>query len=182
MAIKTEEDGRVDPLGLGIDAPGDGATPTTTPSPRKKRPRTKATDNDDDDDDGLASPSPRKKGLKIPSCLEEATEADLTLLRMRDEGRPWCEVNAVWEHMTGEKPGRTTLPNRLVRLKANVTTVPEEDVQRLVDAVAAVDAELERERYGRIAKAVVAAGGGTYDSQVIQKKVKELRGRGLLDR
>lgn len=37
-----------------------------------------------------------------------------------------------------------------------------------------VEAEFEREKYSRMAKALVEAGGGAYDAGAVQKKYKEL--------
>ena len=49
----------------------------------------------------------------IPRSYEECEEADKALLDMRDnEGKTWKEIRVVWEELTGQKTGNSTLPNR----------------------------------------------------------------------
>ena len=71
------------------------------------------------------------KGRGIPTSIAEASEADRAMLRMREEGKTWIEINAMWEAMTGEKPGKSTLPNRYTRLKSNLMTLEKGDVSSL---------------------------------------------------
>ena len=68
------------------------------------------------------------KGRGIPTSLAEASEADRAMLRMREENKTWIEINSMWEAMTGEKPGKSTLPNRFARLKANLMSLEKGDV------------------------------------------------------
>ena len=70
------------------------------------------------------------KGRGIPTSMAEASEADRAMLRMREEGKTWLEINSMWEAMTGEKTGKSTLPNRFARLKANLMSLEEGDVSR----------------------------------------------------
>ena len=49
----------------------------------------------------------------IPRCYNECDEADKALLDMRDkENKTWKQIRAVWEELTGQKTGTSTLPNR----------------------------------------------------------------------
>lgn len=49
----------------------------------------------------------------IPRSYEECDEADKTLIDMRDkENKIWKDIRVVWEEMTGQKTGNSTLPNR----------------------------------------------------------------------
>ncbi|KAI5294144.1 hypothetical protein KEM52_004616 [Ascosphaera acerosa] len=135
---------------------------STEPStPRKRVPAS---------EDG-GSPSKRSK---IPTCIEEASAEDLMLVRMKEEGRPIAEIRQAWEQMTGAKPGGSTLQVRYMRLKANLTVWAEEDIKRLLDAAKVVEAEWEKEKWARMAKALVEAGGATHDAAAVQKKYKEL--------
>ncbi|KAI5303293.1 hypothetical protein KEM56_007701 [Ascosphaera pollenicola] len=152
MAIKAEEPETIAPSLLLPQ----------TPSPKKRTKPTK-------DDDG----SPKKKAL--PSSLEEVSEKDKMLLRMKDEeNATWPEIREAWENMTGTKVGRSTLGIRYTRLKASLAVWDEADIARLLEAGKAVEAEFEREKYGRIAKALVEAGGKSYDTTAVQRKYKEL--------
>ena len=53
----------------------------------------------------------------IPRSLEEVSEADRKLMDMRDNGEDWKAIRKMWQQMTGEIPGSSTLPNRYTRLK-----------------------------------------------------------------
>ncbi|KAI5303295.1 hypothetical protein KEM56_007703 [Ascosphaera pollenicola] len=172
MGIKNEGE---EAQGLDTFAPPLLQTPSSSPKKRSKK-----TDDTEDDE----SPRKRQAGnkIKIPTCIEEASEEDRMLLRMKDEeGASWLEIRQAWEQVTGVVTGKTTLCNRYARIKANFTVVSEDDVSRLIDVTRAVEAELEREKLGRISKALVGAGGGSYDTNVIQKKLKELKKQGLLE-
>jgi hypothetical protein len=49
----------------------------------------------------------------IPRSYDECDEADKALLDMRDEEKKtWKQIRAVWEELTGQKTGTSTLPNR----------------------------------------------------------------------
>jgi len=49
----------------------------------------------------------------IPRSYDECDEADKALLDMRDRDKKfWKEIRVVWEELTGQKTGTSTLPNR----------------------------------------------------------------------
>ena len=49
----------------------------------------------------------------IPRSYDECDEADKALLDMRDKDKKfWKEIRVVWEELTGQKTGTSTLPNR----------------------------------------------------------------------
>jgi hypothetical protein len=49
----------------------------------------------------------------IARCYDECDEADKALLDLRErELKTWKEIRVVWEEMTGQKTGTSTLPNR----------------------------------------------------------------------
>ncbi len=50
-------------------------------------------------------------GRSIPATIEEADEADRTLVKMKDEGCTWPDIRATWMKITGETSvGASTLP------------------------------------------------------------------------
>lgn len=62
-----------------------------------------------------------------------------------------------------------------------ILSTTEEQIPRLLEACKSVEAEIERikaeadrDKFSRIAKAIVGAGGGSYTAVVVQKKLKEL--------
>jgi hypothetical protein len=49
----------------------------------------------------------------IARSFEECDEADKKLIVMRDQGKKtWAEIRGVWEAITKQKTGKSTLPNR----------------------------------------------------------------------
>lgn len=49
----------------------------------------------------------------IARCYEECDEADKALIDLREkELKTWKDIRVVWEEMTGQKTGNSTLPNR----------------------------------------------------------------------
>jgi hypothetical protein len=68
------------------------------------------------------------RGIPIPMSKEEASPADLMLLKRRDEGMSWREITAEWNQMTGQNLGNSTLPNRYLRMMAMWSVWKEGDV------------------------------------------------------
>ncbi|OJJ47068.1 hypothetical protein ASPZODRAFT_15751 [Penicilliopsis zonata CBS 506.65] len=151
----------------------------------KKRGRKKKEDNGDEQE----SPSKMKKTTKAskegtpkkmtlpptPATYEEAGEADRLLLHMKDvENKPWGEINAAWEAITGINVGKSTLGVRYMRLKANFTVWSKDDEEKLVAAKKEIEEKFEVEKWSRIADLIVANGGTKYSTAAIQKKIKDL--------
>ncbi|KAI5301906.1 hypothetical protein KEM56_001232 [Ascosphaera pollenicola] len=114
--------------------------------------------------------SPSKKA-QLPTSLAEAAEEDRMLFRMKDEeGRGWNEIRDAWQEMTGTDVTVNAVKKRHQRLKASFTVFNDEDVPRLLEAIE----QDGKDRWNRIAKAIVGAGGQSYNAVTIQKKMKEL--------
>ncbi|KAI5301907.1 hypothetical protein KEM56_001233 [Ascosphaera pollenicola] len=172
MAVKAEQ---TDSPALDTLPP---ALQTPQPSPRKRTKRTQAQDD--------ADTSPRKRQIaaanKVPTTMDEMSEEDRLLFRMRDkEGASWTEICAAWAELTGKPVKSDMVRKRFAKMKANFATFDEEDVPRLIDVRRRVNEEIEkakedieRQRFSRMATALVESGGGDYSVAVIQKKLKEL--------
>ncbi|TKA81975.1 hypothetical protein B0A49_00470 [Cryomyces minteri] len=167
----------------------------TTPVESKKRASNVAASGDDGDDIGIG-PGPAKRfktdkpattprlrkaptkaitpGRAIPRTMEECNEADRMLLSMRDTGKAWDEIKEAWEAATGEKVGRSTLPNRYTRLKANVMVFPAEDNIKLLAAKKTVEETFEKEKWSMIANDIIRNGGGAHSVTILQKQHKKL--------
>lgn len=77
---------------------------------------------------------------------------DAGLLTLLQEGRSWGDINKEWERITGNKPASSTLPNRFNRLKANISTVEDCDIDQMKLSVVAVEVAIETEYKEAIAK------------------------------
>ncbi|KAK2798934.1 hypothetical protein FQN50_008665 [Emmonsiellopsis sp. PD_5] len=169
-------------------AKSNGKTPAT-PRKRGRKPATeKATSEDGDDEEsptkkargGAAKAGGSEKGKKpgsrpMPTSYENASPEDRMLLRMKDEeGKPWGEIRAAWEEMTGEKVGGSTLSGRYARIKANFVVFNPDDEARLVQFKKEIESKFENEKWQQVAKAIEDAGGNKYPPAAVQKKFKEL--------
>lgn len=65
----------------------------------------------------------------IPATYESASDADKTLLRMKDvEGSSWANINSVVCEITGVQVGGSTLAVQYARIKANMQLFEKSDV------------------------------------------------------
>lgn len=72
---------------------------------------------------------PPVKSSTIPACWEEASAADRMLVTMRGKGEDWRKIRALWKEITGQDTATSTLPNRYIRVKANLMRLEEGDVR-----------------------------------------------------
>ena len=84
-------------------------------------------------------------------------------------GESWGTINAEWERLTGNKPGKSTLPNRFPRLKANLACVAANDVAQMLKSEAEVNEQIEAEvkelwgkKWVRVGKHMEDAGTQNY--------------------
>ncbi|KAL2352489.1 hypothetical protein BJ546DRAFT_1064223 [Cryomyces antarcticus] len=176
-----------------IEASSEEPVAPATPVKSKKRASNVTASGGDGDDSGIG-PGPAKRsmtdkpattprlrkapaktpGRAIPRTMGECNEADRMLLSMRDAGKAWDEIKEAWEAATGEKVGRSTLPNRYTRLKANVMVFPVEDNIKLLAARKTVEETFEKEKWSMIANDIIRNGGGAYSVTILPKQHKKL--------
>ena len=98
------------------------SNPTTTAMPSQKTPKSTKV--------ASFSSITRKKamGTRVPLSLATASEADKTMFRLKAEGKPWKEIQPVWEKMVGKKTGKSTLSVRYCKMKENFEANGGEDV------------------------------------------------------
>ena len=66
----------------------------------------------------------RRSKHHIPLSLDDASAEDLMLVKMKEEGRSWLEIEEAWKNKTGElKTGRSSLCVRYCRIKANLSSI-----------------------------------------------------------
>jgi hypothetical protein len=136
-----------------------------------------------------ATPSKKAKGSKIAESMDELAAEDKMLISWRDvcrsrgcksrerqnqltvrqTGKPWSEIRAEWEHLTGKKPGASTLNVRFGRLKANLSCVTAEDIPHMMCCEVEVVHQIENEikdlwnkKWARIGKAMEDKGTASY--------------------
>lgn len=148
----TPKKGRGRPKALKNKVNGDAAGPITPPKTPKRKASKQAADKpdkspeDDGDSDTVAgakarttttkSGAPRKraaaakvgKQMPISTSFDLASDADKMLYNWKEDGKSWKEINEKWTELTGEEPGKSTLSNRYVRLKANFMVLKKGDV------------------------------------------------------
>jgi len=76
--------------------------------------------------------------------------------------------------MTGNKLGKSTLPNRYIRLKANLACVASDDIQQMLQSEAEITEKIEAEykealvkKWARVAKHMEDAGAQNYPVRTI---------------
>lgn len=63
---------------------------------------------------------PRRSRNPIPHSLDEANAADVMLVKMKEKGRSWLEIEEAWENITGKAQTTKTLSGRYCRIMANL--------------------------------------------------------------
>lgn len=112
---------------------------------------------------------------KIATSVEELSVQDRLLLTMKDAGKSWSDIIAAWKDATGDTPGKSTLPNRYARLKANITQMKQEDQEILLIAYKKVHEKFERDKWDLIKKTMEDDGAdNSYTTATIQKQYKKL--------
>ncbi|OCL10315.1 hypothetical protein AOQ84DRAFT_387595 [Glonium stellatum] len=169
-----------EPVTPPINSEGDGGdafpTPITPKTPRTpKTPKSgskRSATNVEGENDASGKP---KGSSKIATSVEELSVQDRLLLTMKDAGKSWSEIIAAWKNATGETPGKSTLPNRYARLKANITQMKPEDQDILLIAYRKVYEKFERDKWELIKRTMEEDGAdNSYSAATIQKQYKKL--------
>lgn len=71
------------------------------------------------------------KRIPIPSSLDEANAADVMLVKMKEERRPWLEIEKVLEKQTGIAQAATSLSRRYSRIMRNLARTRVKTDERL---------------------------------------------------
>ena len=72
----------------------------------------------------LAAPTDQSATRKpLPRSLDEASAADIMLIKMKEECRPWPEIKEAWEKKTGKAQNTKSLSSRYTRVMANLTSL-----------------------------------------------------------
>ncbi|KAL4940139.1 hypothetical protein BDV06DRAFT_224377 [Aspergillus oleicola] len=152
------------------------ASTTNTPTKKPKKDTTGA--DNEDGGPGSAAGTPTRATLpSIPSTLAAAGEGDKLILRLRDAGKGWAEINKSFFETTGIKVGQSTLRMRYTTMKGHFAGFDEADEPRLMRFKKEIEDKFETEKWTRISEAIVGDGGGKYASPALQRKFKELKAK-----
>ncbi|KAK8232984.1 hypothetical protein HDK77DRAFT_494529 [Phyllosticta capitalensis] len=111
----------------------------------------------------------------IATSLDQLSMLDRTMVQMKDAGKGWKEINAMWEKETGDRPAKSTLPNRYSRLMANLTSIPEDDQAKLAEAKAFVEQDFAKTKWERIGQRMRELGvENRYATTVLQKQWEKM--------
>lgn len=94
-------------------------TPKTPKSPKSAKPPKEKTPKDKTD----SAPRPNK-ATKIPTCMEEMTDADKMIIRMKDAGSSNAEIAKAWNDLTGANVTGDSIKTRVRRIKDNLQVWP----------------------------------------------------------
>ena len=97
-----------------------GEYPPDTPTIKTRNNQPRSSSEKVHSHTGLTSPF--NKRMPIPRSLREANGADRMLLRMKDEGRQWDEIEEALEKETGIAHAKGSLRHRYNRIMANFAT------------------------------------------------------------
>jgi len=102
----------------------------------------------------------------LPKKYEKAGPADKFLFDNHEKGMSFEEITPHWLELAGRSTSdvlsNSMLSNRYSRMKMNFSMIKEEDHVLLFEAKKRIDAELEAERWARVAADMVSNGGGSY--------------------
>lgn len=83
-------------------------------------------------------------------------------------------INIEWKRITGNMPGKSTLPNRYPRLKANLACVASDDLQQMLNSEAEVNEQIEAEvrdlwnkKWAKVGKHMEDAGSQSYPVRLV---------------
>jgi hypothetical protein len=83
-------------------------------------------------------------------------------------------INLEWKRITGNMPGKSTLPNRYPRLRANLACVASDDLQQMLNSEAEVNEQIEAEvkdlwnkKWARVGKHMENAGSQNYPVRLV---------------
>ncbi|KAI5307274.1 hypothetical protein KEM56_001085 [Ascosphaera pollenicola] len=124
-----------------------------------------------------ASASPSKSKRTIATSLSEASAEDKLMVYLKEEEhKPWGEIAAAIEKLTGNSASEKSLSKRYSRLKRNfgAKEFDDEDMPYVLQCKQEIEAKFQNELYVRIAEALTALGRPQYPAAVIKKKVQGL--------
>ncbi|QDS69390.1 hypothetical protein FKW77_004619 [Venturia effusa] len=110
------------------------------------------------------------KASKIPETFDELEEQDRMVIEWKERGEGWNAINEEWKRITGNMPGKSTLPNRYPRLKASLACV-------------AIEAEIKdmwNKKWARVSKHMEDADKQSYPAATLEKHYKKMKAAGTL--
>ncbi|KAE9977658.1 hypothetical protein EG328_001873 [Venturia inaequalis] len=125
------------------------------------------------------------KASKIPETFDELADEDKMMIEWKERGEGWGVINEEWKRITGNMPGKSTLPNRYTRVKASLACVASDDVEQMLTSEVEINKQIEAEvkdlwnkKWARIGKQMEDAGKQSYPAATLEKHYKKMKATG----
>ncbi|KAL8903142.1 MAG: hypothetical protein Q9171_007502 [Xanthocarpia ochracea] len=112
--------------------------------------------------------------VQLPATWSEASQADQTLVRMKEAGKPWSEIRVKWLEMTGQDTASSTLPNRYKRLQVIMMELQDGEKETLLAAKEAVEANWKNTMWTAVSIKMADMGAGKYPPDFLCKEFKKM--------
>jgi len=84
------------------------------------------------------------------------------MLTFIQKGKGWSEIGEEWFKLTGQRPGSTTLPNRLTRIRENIGDFSNDDDRLLVKCKREIEETFANDKWNIVAEQMIIKGGGKF--------------------
>lgn len=108
--------------------------------------------------------------VAFPKSWGEASDADHTLFRMKNENRTWDEIQRVWKEKTGNDITKKGLSKRFIRLRDQLQDIQEVDTDLLFDVVEKIEEGFAREKWQLVTEAMARKGASGYSKDFFEKQ------------
>ncbi|KAL9000471.1 MAG: hypothetical protein Q9169_000988 [Polycauliona sp. 2 TL-2023] len=117
----------------------------------------------------------------LPTKWSEASEADKTLVAMKEAGHPWSEIRTKWFEMTGQDTASSTLPNRYKRLQVIMMELQDGEKEILLAAKAAIEANWKNSLWTLVAAKMEELGARKLPTDFLMKEFRKMEAAGATD-
>lgn len=110
----------------------------------------------------------------LPTKWSKASQADETLVSMKESGYSWNEIREKWTELTGQVTASSTLPNRYKRLQVIMMELRNTEKDILVAAKEAVEANWKTMMWSAISTKMEAMGAWKFPPEFLCKEFKRI--------
>ncbi|KAL8849773.1 MAG: hypothetical protein Q9221_005256 [Calogaya cf. arnoldii] len=110
----------------------------------------------------------------LPTKWSKASQADETLVSMKESGYSWNELREKWTELTGQVTASSTLPNRYKRLQLIMMELRDTEKEILVAAKQAVEDNWKTMMWSAISTKMEAMGARKFPPEFLCKEFKNI--------